>query len=455
MAPKRCPNRLLVLCASINDVTAWPFWKFLQMKKIRGVTDMALLAFNSDGGSFEARIDGDKYQLKNYAKVRGYQHDMFESFVHRWHDPGRSYFVYGGHGMGDYVELEQNRVSLQVHELAGVFGTRSFEAVLFDACFMANLDCAYHLRHNTRYIGACEGYMWEPDTALDYHVFNTHNASAMSRFKDPLHILRVIQADYCSKAARGDFTIMDTTHIAELRQYVQAHVIQRVYDRATFYSLPQQERLQQMAEASMQASISEFGHPGGDSNVMNGVGGGVARLRSAPSLPEVLALSAAGRPTQRQRMRQAIQFEHALYPSEVEDKQLLDLKSYLTDMLQEEQQRRSWEAAALGPQRRTSRRVAVACEAMRCSRGASLEAPPPPPPRPPSPCGGHRRRGRCLLIGTGGCPLVPLRGVRRSPPAAQSPRMAHKRRRRCRPRPPLAPIRAVRRRDWTFSTRSS
>ncbi|AIN96269.1 PUF nine target 1 [Leishmania panamensis] len=354
MAPKRCPNRLLVLCASINDVTAWPFWKFLQMKKIRGVTDMALLAFNSDGGSFEARIDGDKYQLKNYAKVRGYQHDMFESFVHRWHDPGRSYFVYGGHGMGDYVELEQNRVSLQVHELAGVFGTRSFEAVLFDACFMANLDCAYHLRHNTRYIGACEGYMWEPDTALDYHVFNTHNASAMSRFKDPLHILRVIQADYCSKAARGDFTIMDTTHIAELRQYVQAHVIQRVYDRATFYSLPQQERLQQMAEASMQASISEFGHPGGDSNVMNGVGGGVARLRSAPSLPEVLALSAAGRPTQRQRMRQAIQFEHALYPSEVEDKQLLDLKSYLTDMLQEEQQRRSWEAAALGPQRRVA-----------------------------------------------------------------------------------------------------
>ncbi|CAJ1006362.1 putative Clostripain family [Leishmania naiffi] len=354
MAPKRCPNRLLVLCASINDVTAWPFWKFLQMKKIRGVTDMALLAFNSDGGSFEARIDGDKYQLKNYAKVRGYQHDMFESFVHRWHDPGRSYFVYGGHGMGDYVELEQNRVSLQVHELAAVFGKRSFEAVLFDACFMANLDCAYHLRHNTRYIGACEGYMWEPDTALDYHVFNTHNASAMSRFKDPLHILRVIQADYCSKAARGDFTIMDTTHIAELRRYVQAHVIQRVYDRATFYSLPQQERLQQMAEASIQASISEFGHPGGDSNVLNGVGGGVPRLRSTPSLPEVLALSAAGRPTQRQRMLQAIQFEHALYPSEVEDKQLLDLKSYLTDMLQEEQQRRSWEAAALGPQRRVA-----------------------------------------------------------------------------------------------------
>ncbi|CBZ24528.1 conserved hypothetical protein [Leishmania mexicana MHOM/GT/2001/U1103] len=352
MPPRRCPNRLLVLCASINDVTAWPFWKFLQMKKIRGVTDMALLAFNSDGGSFEARIDGDKYQLKNYAKVRGYQHDMFESFVHRWHDPGRSYFVYGGHGMGDYVELEQNRVSLQVHELADVFGTRIFEAVLFDACFMANLDCAYHLRHNTRYIGACEGYMWEPDTALDYHVFNTHNASAMSRFKDPLHILRVIQADYCSKAPRGDFTIIDTTHIAELRQYVQEHVMQRVYDRATFYSLPQRERLQQIAEAAIQASISQFGHPGGDTNVMNGVGSGTGRPRTASLSPEMLALSAAGRPTRRQRMLQAIQFEHSLYPSEVDDKQLLDLKSYLTDMLREEQQQKAWEAAALGPHRR-------------------------------------------------------------------------------------------------------
>ncbi|CAG9570207.1 PUF nine target 1 [Leishmania major strain Friedlin] len=376
MPPKRYPNRLLVLCASINDVTAWPFWKFLQMKKIRGVTDMALLAFNSDGGSFEARIDGDKYQLKNYAKVRGYQHDMFESFVHRWHDPGRSYFVYGGHGMGDYVELEQNRVSLQVHELADVFGTRVFEAVLFDACFMANIDCAYHLRHNTRYIGACEGYMWEPDTALDYHVFNTHNASAMSRFKDPLHILRVIQTDYCSKAPRGDFTIIDTTHIAALRQYVQEHVMQRVYDRATFYSLPQRERLQQIAEASIQASISQFGHPGGDTNVINGVGSGTDRPRTAPSSPEVLALSAAGRPTRRQRMLQAIQFEHSLYPSEVDDKQLLDLKSYLTDMLHEEQQLKAWEAAALGPQRRIAAgRRRVRSDALQHGGSSGIAAP--------------------------------------------------------------------------------
>lgn len=47
-----------------------------------------------------------------------------------------------------------------MHELASIMGNRRFEAVLFDACFMANLDCAYYLRHNTRYVGACEGYMW-------------------------------------------------------------------------------------------------------------------------------------------------------------------------------------------------------------------------------------------------------------------------------------------------------
>ncbi|KAK7193958.1 PUF nine target 1 [Novymonas esmeraldas] len=390
MPPKRCPNRLLVLCASINDVTAWPFWKFLQMKKIRGVTDMAMLAFNSDGGSFEARIDGDRYHLKNFAKVRGYQHEMFESFVHRWHDPGRSYFVYGGHGMGDYMELEQDRVSLQAHELAAVFGTRTFEAVLFDACFMSNIDCAYHLRHNTRYIGACEGYMWEPDTALDYHVFNTHNASAMSRFKDPLHILRVIQADYCSKAARGDFAILDTTHAAELRQFVQEHVVQRAYDRATLYSLPQQDRLQRMAEASLQAAIAEHGHPGGDANVMDSAGGSsrVGRPRTAPSSPELLALATAGRPTRRQRVLQAIQFEHSLYPSEVEDKQLLDLKSYLTDMLLEERQREAWEAAALGPQRRIAagrRRVrrdgGTAASSASPSSSSSFAVWTPPPSR--------------------------------------------------------------------------
>lgn len=335
MPPKRCPNRLLVLCASINDVTAWPFWKFLQMKKIRGVTDMALLAFNSDGGSFEARIDGEKYQLKNYAKVRGYQQDMLESFLQRWHDPGRSYFIYGGHGMGDYLELEQDRVALQAHSLAALFGSRRFEAVLFDACFMANLDCAYYLRHHTRYIGACEGYMWEPDTALDYHIFNTHNASAMSRFKDPLRILRTISADYCSKAARGDFSIIDTTHVAALRQFVQEHVIQRVYNRATMYDRLQLERLSAMAEAASHAAIAAYGHPGGKQHQMDSESLFGARLRTGAPLSEAGVVSQVGRRSKQQRIQHAVQFEHSLYPSEIGDKQLLDLKSYLLDMAAE------------------------------------------------------------------------------------------------------------------------
>lgn len=351
MPPKavRPNNRLLVLCTSINDVTAWPFWKFLQMKKIKGVTDMALLAFNSEGGSFEARIDGDKYSMKNFAKVKGYKQEMFQSFLDRWYDPGRSYFVYGGHGMGDYLELEQYKLGLQAHELAALLDKKYFEAILFDACFMANLDCAYHLRHNTRYIGACEGYMWEPDTALDYHIFNTFTASAMSRFRDPRHILETIQREYTSKAPRGDFSVLDTTHVAELRAFVQEHVIQRVYNRATLYNPQQQERLSVCAEHALEASIAQFGQPGGDAYL--DVLLTHKRPASCPASPDAFVLANSGRLTRRQRVAAAIQFEHSLYPSETLDKHLVDLKAYLTDMVAEE--------ATGGPPKLTGRRRPV------------------------------------------------------------------------------------------------
>lgn len=364
MQPKpRANNRLLVLCTSINDVTAWPFWKFLQMKKVKGVTDMALLAFNTEGGSFEARIDGEKYTLKNYAKVRGYHQDMLERFLHRWHDPGRSYFVYGGHGMGDYLELEQEKTSLQVHELAQIFGRRRFEAILFDACFMSNLDCAYHLRDNTRYIGACEGYMWEPDTALDYHVFNTHNASVMSRYKDPKHILEAIQKEYVSKAPRGDFAVLDTTHTAALRQFVQDHVIQRVYNRAMFYSPAQQERVSQLAQAAITTSEQQYGEPGGESYLKNLE---TRRPCSSPTAPDARLRASVGRLKSQQKMMQAIQFEHALYPSESLDKHLIDLRSYLVDMAIEEA------AVREGRQRAPRRRAAAG--AYTPSRAATVEA---------------------------------------------------------------------------------
>ncbi|EKG07211.1 PUF nine target 1 [Trypanosoma cruzi] len=343
-ASRRC-NRLIVLFSSINDVTAWPFWKFLQMKKVKGVTDLSILAFNSQGGSFEARIDGQEYMLKNYENVVGYSQDMLERFLHRWYDPGRSYFVYGGHGMGDYLELEENKVGLQCHELAAIFGDKKFEAITFDACLMASLDCAYHLRNNTRYIGACEGYLWEPDTSLDHHVFNTYTASAMSRFRDPKHILLAVQRDYCSKSSLADFAVLDTMHVESLRNYVEEHVMQRVYDRATFYNVQQQQKLSCMAEEALQLSRK---NSNADIKMP-------ASSSSPSSSPDTVAMRAMAtklqnkRLARRSKLQHAVQFEHALYPSEPGDKYILDLRSYLIDMAREEE-----ELAIASPSPRTA-----------------------------------------------------------------------------------------------------
>lgn len=348
--PKRSVNRLLVLCASINDMTAWPFWKFLQMKKIKGVTDMAFLAFNSSGGSFEAVLNGDRYKLKNYYNVKGYKRHMLHDFLHRWHDPGRSYFIYGGHGMGDYLELERQKVGLQIHELADIFGPRKFEAIVFDACFMANLDCAYYLRNNTRYIGASEGYMWEPDSELDQHIFNTYSASVMSRFKDPCHVLRTIGRHYCERCPRGDFAVLDTTYAAELRQFVQTHVIHRVYERATLYNTSQQCFLEELNRRKLAYLYRKFniveddiclGKPlsdrGSSINVddLKSSSSSIAHDSTPKYTPNALSSSGAIQ-TRRQKLEQSVHFEHALYPSETNDKHLIDLRSYLVDMAYEE-----------------------------------------------------------------------------------------------------------------------
>lgn len=337
---RRC-NRLIVVFSSINDVTAWPFWKFLQMKKVKGVTDLCILAFNSHGGSFEARINGQEYTLKNYENVVTYRKEILEAFLDRWYDPGRSYFVYGGHGMGDYLELEKNKIGLQCHELAAIFGKKKFEAIVFDACFMASLDCAYHLRNNTRYIGACEGYLWEPDTSLDHHVFNTYTASAMSRFREPENILLAVQRDYCSKSRLADFAVLDTTHAEALRNYVEEHVMQRVYDRATFYNHQQHKKLSSLAEEALQNTLQK-------SNTEIKIPSSSSSLSLSSSLPLSLCSNTAAarggrgralnrRLAMRMQLQQAVQFEHALYPSEAGDKYILDLKSYLIDMAREEE----------------------------------------------------------------------------------------------------------------------
>lgn len=309
-------NRIVMLCASINDVSSWPFWKFLQLKKVKGVTDLHMLAFNSEGGSFLARIDGTEYSVKNYEKVVGYHQPMLEEFIDKTFDAGRTFFVYGGHGMGDYLELEEYKVGLQVHELAKMFGPRQYEAILFDACFMANLDCVYHLRNNTKWIGASEGYMWEEDVALDAHIFNTYTASAMSRFRDPKTILETIQRDYCNKTRMGDFSILSTEHVEKLWEFVENYVWQRVYDSTSFMSSKEHEELQQLAEET----LSDVNEPNVD---------GASLQASSPS--QIFQ----GRTSKKRRLLRAAQFKHALYPSEYEDKHLVDLRAYLQEMTED------------------------------------------------------------------------------------------------------------------------
>eukprot|EP00796_Vickermania_ingenoplastis_P004817 gene4817-3459_t len=328
MAPRnaqRAVNRVLLLCSSINDRTPWPYWKFLQMKRVTGVTDMAILAFNSKGGGFEARIEENKWTMKEYTQVRGFKQDMLERFIHQWHEPGRSYFVYGGHGMGDYIDLEPSKVSLQAHELASILGRRQFEAIVFDACFMANLDCVYHLRHNTGFIGACEGYMWEPDHIASRHILNQRTAALLSRLADPQQALEQVQRSYCRHSPFADFSILRTSAVEDLRRYVQAYVIPRIYERAALYTDDQLQRLRQMERSSLQQCRAAYGWTGEGGEDEDEV------ERCCLHLPPNHTLT----PAEVDVMRR-VQLEHALYPSQVDDKHLVDLRSYLIDMAREE-----------------------------------------------------------------------------------------------------------------------
>lgn len=363
--------------------------------------DIAILAFNTNGGSFEARVEGDQYSFKPYEQVKNYQQDLLERFVHRWHDPGRTYFVYGGHGMGDYIDLEQGVTSLPAHQLASILGNRKFEGMVFDSCFMSNLDCAYHLRHHTKYIGACEGYMWEPDHIPSRHIFNHRTAALMCHGGSssnetegsydstvgfdrgrpaPLRVLEQVQRRYCRQSPFADFSILDTTHVEDLRNFVHRYVIPRVYDRLTFYSPEQLKRLEELGARSLQQcellyhwnastasakNIGEVSERVGGPLSLDAPKGTAAFSCQSPAATEMdstrgqwsgtsmngktLPLSSLSFPSpgllsshslfpaeDRAILMQSVQLEHSLYPFISEDKHLIDLKSYLIDMAIEE-----------------------------------------------------------------------------------------------------------------------
>lgn len=327
-APAQRHNRIVMLCAaSSGDAFNWPLWKYAQMKRIRGVTDFIMLAFRHGQSALEARIDGTKHSVRTIDGCTKFDPVMVKQFLNTWHDPGRTWFVYGGHGMGDYVEPEQHDVTLQCHELAALMGGNWYEAVVFDACFMSSLDCAYYLRKNTRYIGASEGYMWEDDTELDRHIFNNYTASAISRFKDPLTILNLIKRDYTTKSKRADFSILETTHVEELYRYCQSHVLPRIYERASFFNKEQRGELKTLAEDAVASAEREDEH---DSAI-------AAQVPANSHLHVATYFKQNRRLVREEKLRTAIQYEHSLYPSEVEDKHICDLKQYLIDIAIEEE----------------------------------------------------------------------------------------------------------------------
>lgn len=215
-------NRIIMFCTALNphDTPTWPLWKWLQLKATKGLTDFVMLAITSEE-SFIARIDGEECSYQPLKpSVREIDYNFMQQFFDDWYSPGNSFLVYGGHGVGDYLDLKKEKYQLPTHKLAAMLGDKQFLGILFDACLMANLDTAYYLRRNTRYIGAAEGYMWEEDTWHVNHIFNPYAASAMCRYKNPLRILTLIQEEYVRKSKAADFAVIDTQHVSELFHYV-------------------------------------------------------------------------------------------------------------------------------------------------------------------------------------------------------------------------------------------
>jgi hypothetical protein len=294
-------NRVIMVCTALNkdDTPMWPFWKWQQIKATRGVTDFVMLAVTRDE-SFIGRIDGSESYVKPLRKgLQNIDRKLLHGFLDEWHLPGKSYFVYGGHGVSDHLEFERSHV-LQMYELADIFGPKVFEAILFDACLMSSLDTAYFLRHNTRFIGAAEGYMWEEDTWHANHIFNGFAATAMSRHRDPLKVLNLIGDEYTRKSAMADFSVIDTTHAQQLWRHVQAHHMDRIQSSVTV----------KPDVASGKAPLHRC-EPPPEGFVLNGDG---ATAADVPRTPE---------------FRQNFDFENVLYPAEADDGHIVDLYSFL------------------------------------------------------------------------------------------------------------------------------
>jgi len=210
-------NRILMMCTALGekDTPQWPFWKWQHIKATRGVTDFAMLAVTREDSFIATIKDGVASTRALRRSLKTVDRRLLSAFLEEHYDGPSSYFVYGGHGVSDLLEFDHDH-RMQVHELADCLGDRTFAGILFDACLMASLDTAYYLRHNTRYIGASEGYMWEEDTWAENHMFNPYSAALMARDGNGKRVMKLIGEEYTRKSAVADFTVIDTKHAAAL-----------------------------------------------------------------------------------------------------------------------------------------------------------------------------------------------------------------------------------------------
>ena len=315
------PNRLVVLFSSLREAAStaqWPLWKLQQLFNASGVKDLALLSFTDDG-AFEASVQNGVKSVVHFPEVKQFSHPLTHSFLQRWHRPGETYFVYGGHGVGDYLEVAKNELALQVHQLSRLMGKNHYEGILFDACFMANIDAVYYLRKNTNYIGACQGYMWEENERLENHVLNTHSAEVLSSAPpgQAFEALMDIQKNFTTNnPERADLAVLDTTFAQPLYQLVQDACVPQIYSTCRFDAPSQVE--QQKALVSLDKLRRSGG--GGEQGRIDLPRGGSRLVRGGRRWAKSFL-----------NVHRAIQFEYSLYPSELLDKHIIDLYPLLQE----------------------------------------------------------------------------------------------------------------------------
>jgi hypothetical protein len=391
------PNKVVLFFSSLTERTSWPLWKLLQLRSAQAPKglDISMLAFTHEHGCVEARLTKDpvtpdkprpqpKLEMNTVRPpnlIEGhpdrFSRETLHDFLKRSYDPSKpTYFVYGGHGMGDYLDIEEGYRVLQVRELAEMMEGHRYEGMVFDSCCMANLDCAYYLKDRTNWIGACQGYLWEDDTNVGSHVLNARSIEylsdpARSGKANTFDSFRQIQKEFCERTSLGDFSILEPNPAVMELLYngVLSRVLPHVYEKEWRMDWV---GVQQRAE-ELRASLEERKSSGSSSDLsaeslattgdvcdLGGLRCSIAPITARDSSSNRLNLSAAssssssvsGRAffssippvtcTNLEDISYMVLFRRAQYPLTAEDRHLLDLRSAIQDYADHASERAPW-----------------------------------------------------------------------------------------------------------------